>query len=69
MSNVVELPVVTTLDLPVERVLDKAKDAELKVAIVVGETAEGGLYFASNVSDGGDVLWWLKKAEKALLEI
>ena len=69
VDSVTVLPVVTTLDLDVERVLQAAIDAKPKVAIVIGEDAEGQLYFASSKADGGTVLWWMEKAKRALMEI
>lgn len=69
IDKVTVLPVITTLDLDVERVLQAAIDAKPKHVWVIGEDAEGGLYFASSVSDGGDALWWMEKAKKALMEV
>lgn len=69
MSNVVELNNVTRLDLPPKRILKKAKEADLETIIIIGVTTDGELYFASSAADGGDVLWWMEKAKKALLEI
>ena len=68
MGDVVYASIVTTHDLPVDRVLNKAIDAGLDVAIVVG-VKDGELWFASNKADGGEALWWLEKAKKALLDI
>lgn len=69
IDKVVVLPVITTLDLDVERVLQAAIDAKLTQVWVIGEDAAGGLYFASSVSDGGNALWWMEKAKRALMEI
>jgi hypothetical protein len=66
-SNVVELDVVTTLDIPAERVLRNA--AGITTAVVLGYNEDGSFYFASSVADGAEVLWLLKLAEKRLLEI
>lgn len=68
IDKVTVLPVITTLDLDVERVLQAAIDAKLTYVLVIGQDAEGGLYFASSKSDGGEVLWWMEKAKKALME-
>lgn len=67
VKNVVVLPVVTTLDLSVERVLQAAIDAQPAYVVVIGEDKDGGLYFASSKSDGGEVLWWMEKAKKELM--
>ena len=68
-DNVVTLDCVTSLDAPPERVLQKAIDAEITDAVVIGYGADGELYFASSIADGGSVLWLMEKAKKALLEI
>ena len=67
-DNVHYLEVVTRLDIPVERVLEQAKD-NLSDVVLIGWDKEGEFYFASNKADGGDVLWLLEKAKKVLLEV
>jgi hypothetical protein len=47
-GNVRILQAVTRLDIPVERILAEAGDADLTLCIVVGEEQDGSLYFASN---------------------
>jgi hypothetical protein len=66
-DNVVVLDVVTTLDIPVERVMENAKD-KLDGAIILGYDKEGEEYFASTFADGGTVLWLLERMKKRLLE-
>lgn len=68
MTNVIELPVITTLDIPVERIIRKAEAANLASVVIVGTTQDGDLYFAGSMADGGDALWHLEKAKKELLE-
>ena len=68
-DNVIDLPVVTKLDIPPTKILAKAAGAKLRNVIVVGVDDAGEFYFASSKSDGGDVLWWLELAKKKLLEI
>lgn len=68
-DNVIELPVVTKLDIPVERVLRKAAEVGLAHVVVVGVTADGDEYFASSVADGGDILWMFERAKLQLLQI
>ena len=67
VAPVVVLPVVTTLDLPTQRVVQAALDAELQSAVVMGWDANGELYFASTMADGGDVLWLMEKCKVLLL--
>lgn len=69
MSNVVDLNVPTTLDIPVDRVLRRADEAGLTTAVVMGWDADGQLYFASSVADGGDVLWLMECAKRALMDV
>lgn len=67
MSNVTVLPVVTSLDIPVDRVIRGAEKANLTTCVVIGYDQDGELYFASSVADGGDVLWLMELAKKALM--
>ncbi len=69
IDKVTVLPVITTLDLDVERVLQAAIEAQPAYVMVIGEDAQGQLYFSSSKSDGGTALWWMEKAKKALLEV
>ena len=68
-DNVVTLDVVTHIDVPTDRVIDDAKEADLDVAVVVGYHKNGDFYFSSALTDGGDVLWLLEMAKKQLLEL
>lgn len=69
MSNVIEPSFVTRLPIPVERILRKASEEDLKEVIVVGFDQEGEFYFVSSEPDGGDVLWLLEMAKFKLLKI
>jgi hypothetical protein len=69
VDNVTVLNVITSLPIPVERVLSEAMKAEPQIAIVIGQDKDGALYFASSEADGGTVLWWMEKAKRALMEI
>lgn len=68
-DNVVILPVITKLDIPIERVLQKAMDAGLTEVVVIGFDADGDEYFAASKPDGGSVLWHLMRAQKRLLAV
>lgn len=68
MNNVIPLGCVTKLDLPVDRVLEAAKD-QIEGVVILGYDKEGESYFASTYADGGDVLWLLEKCKKALLDV
>lgn len=68
MSNIVNLPVVTRLDLPPERIIEAAAEAGLTDIIVIGWKDDGDFYFAGNMADGGDALWLLEMAKRKLME-
>ena len=61
-SNVVEFHGITKLDLPPDRVLNRAKDADLQSVVTVGWDQEGDLYFASSAADAGEVIFLLQRA-------
>lgn len=67
MGDVLILPVVTSLPIPVDRVLDNAK--HLETVLVVGYTKDGEEYFASSQSGGPENLWLLERCKKRLLDI
>lgn len=68
-SNVIILPVITTLPLPPQRVLEAAIRSDLELAIVVGVTKAGEPYVASTEGYKPDVLWHLAQAQRLLLEL
>ena len=67
-DNVTDLPVVTTLDLNPDRVLAQAQGECPEGVVVVGWDADGELYFASSLADGGSVLWLFEHAKRELLK-
>lgn len=69
VPKVAVLPVLTRLDVPCERLLNAALESTLQKVVIVGVDSAGELYFASSMADGGDVLWWMEKAKKALLAV
>lgn len=66
-GDVVHLPVVTSLDLHPDKVLLGAL-GQMETAVVIGWDCDGELYIASSISDGGNLLWLLRKVERQLLE-
>jgi hypothetical protein len=68
-DNVVDLNVVTSLDIDPERILRKALGADLKAVVIVGELADGSPFFASSASDGGTALWYLERGKHQLIQI
>ena len=56
-DNVIYLNEATTEDIPPERVVEAALDANLSVAIVIGRRADGSIYFASSTGDVKEAHW------------
>ena len=68
-AQIIELDNITSLDIPVERVLRKADDANLSMVVVIGYDQDGEEYFASSVAGGPEVLWALERAKLRLLRV
>lgn len=68
-TNVVHLPVITTLPLDPNRVLRRAWERGLTEVVVVGYTKDGEEFFSSSIGDGGDVIWHLERAKLKLLKM
>lgn len=60
---------ITTLNTPLERVLEAAIEADLDEVVVVGYAKDGSEYFASSTSDGGSVLWHFERAKHRLMQL
>ncbi len=69
MGEVVILDLITSLDIPAERVLSRAIDADITQAIVIGRDKDGDLYFASSVADGAEILWLIERAKLKLHDV
>jgi hypothetical protein len=67
MSNVVNLSTITTLDIPPERVLNAALEADLSEVVIMGRDRDGNEYFASSIADGGDVVWLAERIKLKLI--
>jgi hypothetical protein len=68
MSKIINFTGITKLNLPVDRVLDAAKET-LEGVVIMGWTTDGEEYFASTYADGGTVLWLVERMKKMLLEV
>lgn len=68
-DNVHVLPVVTTHDIPADRILRAALKAGMSKVVILGYDADDEEYFASSVSDGGTVLWLMERCKKKLIDI
>lgn len=69
MGEVVELNAPTLLDIPSERILNKALEQGITDVIVIGYDKDGDFYFASCQADGGSVLWLLEMAKRKLIDV
>lgn len=68
-AEIITLRNVTLLDIPTERVLNGALEADLERCFVVGRQKDGTFYFASTFSDGGTVMWDMEIAKQLLLAV
>jgi len=66
-DNLVYFDGITRLDMPPEKVLHAALDADMEGVVVIG-WQEGEFYAASSIADGGEVLWLLEKLKQHLLD-
>ena len=69
-DNVVPLRgLVTSLPIPVERVLNSALTADLDTVLVVGYDKEGNFYFAGSEASGPENVWLLEMGKHKLIQI
>lgn len=68
-DKVTVLPVITSLDIPVERVLNAAITADLQEVMLIGRRKDGEFYFAASFGDGGTVLWLMERAKIELMKV
>ena len=68
-AEIVDLKTVTTLDIPAERVLKAAMEADMDRVIIIGYDGNGAEYFTSSVSDSRDILWLMERAKLRLLRM
>lgn len=68
-DNVIILPVITTLDIPPERVLMQAVKDDLNSCFVIGYAKDGSEYFSSSTSDGANIIWMMERVKMKLLDI
>jgi len=67
-DNVVRLKLGTTLDVPVERVLERALKEGLDRVLVIGRDGAGDLFIASSTGDCALMLWDLEHVRARLLD-
>lgn len=66
-AEVIDLPVITTLDLDPKRVLSAASKEDFERVIVIGILQDGEEYVSASAADGGTVLWDVERAKLRLL--
>lgn len=66
MGDVVILDCETSLDIPVERILEAASD--LETVVVVGLDSEGRLHFGFSSADSREVLSLLEMGKATLMD-
>jgi len=66
VSNVTVLPVITTLDLPANRILEAAiTEPPLETVLIIGKQ-RGKFYLASNTGKLGEILVLIRRAELSI---
>jgi hypothetical protein len=68
-DNIVELGCITRLDLPPEKILRRAIDADLESVVIVGYDRDGREYFASSIADGAQIIYHLQRGIWSLNKI
>lgn len=66
-SNIIPFPGITSLNIPPERVLSAALEADLDGAVVIGWTKDGKFYAASSYADGADVMFLCEMVKQRLI--
>ena len=67
-DNVVVLDVLTTINLPPERILNAALEADLAALVIVGYDKNGEYYFHSSIPHGATVNWLLDQCKKRIID-
>lgn len=68
-GNVEIIHMVSSVDIPPGRVLDRALAADLKDVVVIGTDKDGNFYFASSIAGAEPVVWLLERAKFKLMQI
>jgi hypothetical protein len=66
-DNVVILDMETSLDLPLERILDGARDHELSDCLVLGYEPDSRFYMACTTVEIGKILILLERCRQVLV--
>jgi hypothetical protein len=69
MGKVIDLPVITRLDLPPKRVLARAAKRTFQRVLVIGVLEDGSEFVAASAADGGTLLWDMERVRHKLMRI
>lgn len=69
MGEVVDLPVITKLDLDPARVLAKAVEHKFSRVLIIGVLGDDSEYVAASAADGGTLLWDMERVRHRLMKI
>lgn len=67
MGDVIPIGGITSLEIPVDQVLEQAK-GKMKEVVLIGWDNDGDMYFASTSPSGPEVLWLIEQCKLALLD-
>lgn len=67
MNNVIDLPVLTTLDLDPDRTLENLK-GKLAGFVLAGYDLEGNEVFSGTFGDKREIVWLLERFKREMLE-
>jgi len=67
-DNIVFLDNQTTLDIPPERVINGALEANLKAVVIVGWDEQDNLYLATSPGSNAESIYLLELAKRGLLD-
>ena len=68
MGDVVDIGCITKLDIPPDRLLEKAI-GNMSECVILGFHIDGSYYFASSKANARDVFYHLERAKYVLLKI
>lgn len=69
MGEVINLNTDTLLDIPADKVIEGAVEADLDMIVVIGWGKDGSLYFGSSSGDAPEIMWLLQTAQKLLMDM
>ena len=66
MTNVINLPVITKLDLDADKTLENLK-GKLSGFVLAGYDKDGNEFFSSTYASSGDIVWLLERCKLVVL--